>query len=245
MPETNKDLARTRSAEIAPARAAARALPAAAAAIAREVSLLPARGWLLAERVDALTARTRDAGTAVSALLEQVWELAAHSEARVRHIQHTALGPERTEWVLSPQVEALIARGVPPAEAQAARDSEPMVTLQTGGLLSSHEAVALEVDLPESRVSTIIEALERVGSAGRDLAAQLKALPGHALPLRPGVVLGEGDGGVNKKRNVDWESNGDDSQGGADVVDGANGVDGAAQGDPDGEPRGGAGGGAA
>lgn len=185
MDTTGKDIARTTSSALRPARALARAVPTAVATIAREITLLPARGWLFAERVDALTARTRDAGAAVSALLEEAFELAAHSEARIRHMQSTTLGIEHTDWVLSPRVEALIAKGIPPEEAAMHRHSEPMVTLQTGGLLSSDEAIALEVDVPESGLARIVSALEAAGAAGRELAAQLNAIPGHALPLRP------------------------------------------------------------
>lgn len=176
---------RATGAALSPARAAARAVPRAAATVAREVALLPARSWLLAERAAVMSARTFDLGDAVSELLETVWEMAAESEARIRHVQSTTLGPEHTSWVLSPKVEALIAAGLPPEEAQWVRASEPMVTLQTGGLLSSREAVAIEVDVPETKLMDVIQRLEKLGAAGRELAGQLAALPGHALPLNP------------------------------------------------------------
>lgn len=184
-PKPSTAVVRATGAALSPARAAARAVPRAAAAMRREVALLPARSWLLAERVAVMSARATDVGDAVSELLETVWEMASESEARIRHVQNTPLGPEHTKWVLSPKVEALIAAGLPPEEAQLARAAEPMVTMQTGGLLSSQEAVAIEVDVPESKMLDVIQRLEKLGTAGRELAGQLAALPAHALPLNP------------------------------------------------------------
>ena len=197
-PGAGDGIERRRAAELedAPlARAAGRAV----GRVLREVRNAPARGWLLAERLGAVAARANESRAAAADVLGALWELAENSEATVRHVASGPLGQERTEYTISPA--AVRARGGTPGAGDAehreadthyehdeprvhATREDSKVVLQTGGLLSSNEAVLVEVEIPESRLELLLARLEAAGVATAGLRDQLRGLPSHALPLR-------------------------------------------------------------
>lgn len=175
----------------------ARAAGRTAGLVVREFRNAPARGWLLAERVAAVAARVSDSGSAMADVLVAVWELAENSEATVRHVVNGPLGQERTDMTISPAaVRAdLEGRRRPGEESEthvgAGRDGrngsgESTVVLQTGGMLTSDEAILVEIEVPERRLERVLTRLEAAGVATEELRRQLAGLPAHALPLRPG-----------------------------------------------------------
>ncbi|WP_333619305.1 hypothetical protein [Dietzia sp.] len=197
-PESGDGIERRRRGELedAPfARAAGRAV----GRVLRELRNAPARGWLLAERLGAVAARANESRAAVADVLGALWELAENSEATVRHVASGPLGQERTEYTISPAT--IRNRGgsqgaggagqrdpgthYAPGEPHVhATREESKVVLQTGGLLSSDEAVLVEVEIPESRLELLLSRLEAAGVATAGLRDQLRGLPSHALPLR-------------------------------------------------------------
>ena len=206
------DIERREKRTPSPLRQAARTTGNAVTVVAHEVRNAPARGWLLAERVAALAARAGETRVALSDVIQAMWELAENSEANVLHVVNGPLGPERTNMKLSPKelrARAEAARGEAPRPGAAGEsethfaaegDSEdtasdgtddsasagPRVRMQTGGMLSSDEAVMVELDVPERHLDAVIAKLEAMGLATEELGKQLRGLPSHALPLRGG-----------------------------------------------------------
>lgn len=196
------DIERRENRQPSTLRRAARSTGNAVAVAAHEVRNAPARGWLLAERVAALAARAGDTRVALSDVIQALWELAENSEANVMHVVNGPLGPERTNMRLSPkelraQAEAAGdgAQGAGAmgesethyaSDGETAPDAGPRVRMQTGGMLSSDEAVMVELDVPERHLDAVIAKLEAVGLATEELGRQLRGLPSHALPLRGG-----------------------------------------------------------
>lgn len=198
---TAGDIERREKRTPSPLRQAARTTGSAVTVVAHEVRNAPARGWLLAERVAALAARAGDTRVALSDVIQAMWELAENSEANVLHVVNGPLGPERTNMKLSPKelrAQAEAARGEAPrpgaageSETHFAADGDaagegPRVRMQTGGMLSSDEAVMVELDVPERHLDAVIAKLEAMGLATEELGKQLRGLPSHALPLRGG-----------------------------------------------------------
>lgn len=195
------DIERREKRTPSPLRQAARTTGSAVTVVAHEVRNAPARGWLLAERVAALAARAGETRVALSDVIQAMWELAENSEANVLHVVNGPLGPERTNMKLSPKelrAQAEAARGEAPrpgvagesethfaAEGDSAGEG-PRVRMQTGGMLSSDEAVMVELDVPERHLDAVIAKLEAMGLATEELGKQLRGLPSHALPLRGG-----------------------------------------------------------
>lgn len=203
------DIERRENRQPSTLRRAARSTGNAVAVAAHEVRNAPARGWLFAERVAALAARAGDTRVALSDVIQALWELAENSEANVLHVVNGPLGPERTNMRLSPKELRAQAEGAGGAaqrpgatgesethyaadgadertDGETDSDAGPRVRMQTGGMLSSDEAVMVELDVPERHLDAVIAKLEAMGLATEELGRQLRGLPSHALPLRGG-----------------------------------------------------------
>lgn len=193
-PRHSDALSRREGAQLSTLRKAARSTGNAVNVVAHEVRNAPARGWLLAERVTALAARAGDARVAMSDVIGALWELAENSEANVLHVVNGPLGPEKTNMKVSPK--ALRAQAANAGRADwsdthedpdaRAADEGPVVRMQTGGMLSSDEAVMVELEVPERHLEAVIARLEAAGLATEELGRQLRGLTSHALPLRSG-----------------------------------------------------------
>lgn len=203
-----EELARREDRQPSPLRQAARSTGNAVAVVAHEVRNAPARGWLLAERVAALAARAGDTRVVLSDVIQALWDMAENSEANVLHVVNGPLGPERTNMRLSPKKLRAQFEGARGEASQAgatgesethfaadggaeqsgedAADAGPRVRMQTGGMLSSDEAVMVELDVPERHLDAVVAKLEAMGLATEELGRQLRGLPSHALPLRGG-----------------------------------------------------------
>lgn len=196
------DIERRENRQPSTLRRAARSTGNAVAVAAHEVRNAPARGWLFAERVAALAARAGDTRVAMSDVIQALRELAENSEANVMHVVNGPLGPERTNMRLSPKELRAQAEGAGgaaqrsgamgesethyAADGETDSDAGPRVRMQTGGMLSSDEAVMVELDVPERHLDAVIAKLESMGLATEELGRQLRGLPSHALPLRGG-----------------------------------------------------------
>lgn len=204
-PQPSDEVDRRRRAQLTTLQKAARTTGNAVGVVAHEVRNAPARGWLLAERVTALAARAGDTRVALSDFITALWELAENSEANILHVVNGPLGPERTNMTLSPkalraEAEARAAGNgadgtrsdwsetheVPGDDPDGDADSGPRVRVQTGGMLSSEEAVMVELDVPERHLNAVLARLEAAGFATEELGRQLRGLAQHALPLRSG-----------------------------------------------------------